>query len=55
MPTYLFVLAGVWLVSALLAGAIAAGRKRDGALWMAVGLILGPLAILPPLIFARPD
>ena len=52
--TALTILAGIWLLSALVSGAIASGRDRDGAIWMAVGLIIGPLAILPPLIFAKP-
>jgi len=55
MTTTHWIIIGVWLASALLAGAIASGRGRDGAVWMAVGFVLGPLALLPPLIFAKED
>lgn len=43
-----------WLFAALIAGAVATGRGRDGALWMLAGFVFGPFAILPPLIFERP-
>ena len=44
----------IWLICSFIAGGIAAGQDRDGAIWMLVGFVFGPLAILPLLFFPLP-
>ena len=53
-PGFFIFAAVIWLVVALITGAIASGRGRDGAVWMSAALVLGPILILPLLIFGRP-
>lgn len=55
MTTTYLIVAAVWIVSAIIAGMMALGRKRDGALWMLAGYVFGPLAILPLLFFGDTD
>lgn len=45
----------IWLLSGLVAGAMAAGRDRDGAVWMLIGILFGPLAVLALLLFGKPE
>ena len=48
-------IAVTWLICSFIAGGVAMGRDRDGAVWMLVAFVFGPLAILPPLIFEKPN
>ncbi|WP_299734656.1 hypothetical protein [uncultured Roseobacter sp.] len=52
-PMFLTVACFVWFASALIGGAIASGRERDGAVWFVVCLILGPLPIIGLLLFGN--
>lgn len=50
-----YVVVGFWLLCGLIAGAMAVGRERDGAVWMIAGVFAGPLAILALLIFGSTE
>lgn len=40
-----------WIFNALIIGAMADARNRDGAIWMLIGYVFGPLAYLPIMVF----
>lgn len=57
-PPSLVVIIGaavIWIVIAIVVGFMAEGRKRDGAVWMMIGLVFGPITIIPVAIFEKPD
>ena len=55
MWPYLVGAAVVQLVVAIVVGGIADTKGRDGAIWFLVGLVIGPLALIPLLIFSKPS
>lgn len=50
-PSTIYLAAGVLLLCGLLAGAMATGRRRDGAVWFLAGLVFGPFAVVALLFF----
>jgi len=55
MPTFVLIFVFVvYMVFALISGAMALKRGRDGAAWFLVGSIAGPIAILALLLFPLP-
>lgn len=53
MTGTMWALVAVWALCGVLAGAMAVGRERDGAVWMIAGFFLGPIAILALLMFGH--